>query len=72
VRDDGIDVGRGRGARCVQHEQQFDEIFLYRRYQRLDHVDVALPAVGALLNLQTVVAEPHRTSGRQRHSEDLA
>ena len=33
-------------------------MFLGRRHQRLDDVDISLTAIGEQLSLQTVIAEP--------------
>ena len=49
---------RGRGALGrVQHEQQLDQVLLDRRHERLDEVDVALPAVGLQLHFEAIVGE---------------
>ena len=66
--------GGGGAAGGVQHQQQFDQVILYRRAQRLDQEDVAFPAVGLQLNFQAVVgepAQPYREQGLPQLRTDL-
>jgi hypothetical protein len=68
VRDDGRDA-RGRGAaRRVEHQQQFDQMFLHRWDQRLDDEHVGFPAAGAKLHAHAIVAE---TADRRRAERRL-
>jgi hypothetical protein len=66
------DPPRGGPARGVEHEEQFDEIFLYGRDERLDHEHVSLAAVALELDLDAVVGEPGHPGGQQRYAEVLA
>ena len=75
VRHDGGDLGGGGPARRVDHHQQLDQVILGRRNQRLDDVDVALPAVDEQLGLQAVVAESpdlRRREGDSQVATDVA
>lgn len=72
VRDHRRDVRRGCTPGGVQHQQQLEEVLLDGRDQRLDDVDVPLPAVGPQLHLQAVVAEPGGPRVVELDAEDLA
>src|SRR5699024_9542030 len=44
----------------IDHQQQFHQMVLGGRYQRLNDVDIPLATVGQQLRLQAVIAEPGR------------
>jgi hypothetical protein len=74
VGHDGRDAGGGGPARSIEHEQEFHEVLLDRRDERLDDEDVALAAVGVQLHPETVVAEAvdgYRIERQSQRGADL-
>ena len=74
VRDHRRDLRRRRASGRVDHQQQFHQMLLGGRHERLHDVDVALPAVGKQLGLKAVVAEPgdlHMAPGNLQMVTDL-
>ena len=57
VRDHRGDARGGRAPGRVQHQQQFGEMLLDRRAERLDQEDVAFAAVGLQLDFEAIVGE---------------
>src|SRR4029078_8211355 len=53
-------------------QQELHQVLLGRRHERLDDVDVTLPAVRLQLCLEAVVAEPGHLDRRQRDVEVVA
>ena len=69
VRHDRRDRGGRRSSSRVDHEQQLHEVLLRWRDERLDDVDVALPAIGQELGLEAVVAEATDVHPGQAHAQ---
>jgi hypothetical protein len=69
MRDHRGDPGRRSAARRVEHQQQFDQMILHRRTQRLDQEHVLLAAIGLQLHFDAVVGEALYPRRQQRNVE---
>jgi hypothetical protein len=57
IRDDGMDFPGGGGTGNIEHHQQFDQVIVYGRSERLDDVYHPRAHAGLQLDVQVIVAE---------------